>query len=385
MSTATPEQLAYREFVGSRIRLAREEQGWSQAELAAKLGLSEEDMGLVEQGRHPLEVEHFQRLDELFEQGLDFFSDVFLLDGRERFSWRVEEGTPGAAVERLQARAERWVGLLRRLYIRDGRLDMVREGPALLLEPQLDAERARAMAGQLGLQLGLGPIAAERLVEKVESELGIPVLFVDTDPDEDNPGAEGILSGTCHLRDLDVILVNRRRSVGERLFGLAHELFHVLTWDEAEPQPIRMSMPPEQVAQKGNQGPQEAAEHFAASLLLPRTSLDWASAPERARNVDHLCRAANLLRVEPRLLAWHLRELGMDDTVSPGDLPAPVPPPDSALPKPFSRDFIALLHEGTKISISGRRAAEALAMAGQIRGLADLFLEYDLEPVHPYF
>ena len=375
MTTATPERRIYWEFIGSRIRLAREERGWSQAELAAKLGLDEEEMREVELGRQTLlEAEQFRRLGESLERGLDFFSDVLLLDGRERFSWRVEPGTPGAAVERLQARAERWVGLLHWLHEWNGRLDVAREGPALLLEPQLDAEQACAMAGQLGLQLGLGPIAAERLVEKVEGELGVPVLFVDTDPDGDNPGAEGILSGTCHLRDLDVILVNRRRSVGERLFSLAHELFHVLIWDEEEPEPVRVAKPPDGVA-----------DHFAASLLLPRHSLDWVG-PELAKNVDQLCKAATLLRVEPRLLAWYLRETGLSDAVEAADLPAPVVPQDEALPKPFSKDFIGLLHEVMEDDqMSSRKVAKAMAMAGEMRGLAKLFLEYDLEPPHPYF
>ena len=380
MTSATPEQLAYREFVGSRIRLAREEQGWSQAELAEKLGLSEEEMGRVEQGRHRMDKEGFRRLHELFARGLDFFTDVLLLDGRERFSWRVEEGTPSAAVERLQDRAARWVGLLRWLYERAGRLDVVREGPALLLEPQADVKQAYALAGQLGFQLGLGPVPAECLVEKVEGELGVPVLFVDTDPDGDSPGGEGILSGTCHLRDLDVILVNRRQSTGERVFGLAHELFHVLTWDEEEPEPLRLDHILPRRERGGGPALGAKADHFAASLLLPSASLERILDPAHVGDANRLLRAAAKLRVEPRVLGWYASVLGWGGA-DPGNAPATAAlEREERLPGPFSRDFAVLLQEAMHTKISAMRVCEGLDTS--LEGLADLFYAYGLDPPH---
>lgn len=379
-TAATPEQLAYREFVGSRIRLAREEQGWSQAELAAKLGLSEEEMGGVELGQRRMDKEEFRRLRELFARGLDFFTDVLLLDGRERFSWRVEEGTSAAAVERLQDRAAGWVGLLRWLYERDGRLDVAREEAALLLEPQSDAKQARAMAERLGFQLGLGSVAAEHLVERVEGELGIPVLFVDTDPDDDNPGAEGILSGTCHLRDLDVILINRRRSVGERLFGLAHELFHVLTWDEAEPEPLRVDHIFLQKERQDERGLEAKADHFAASLLLPSASLEQVLDPARVVDADHLSQVAAKLRVEPQVLRWYISVLGWKGADFGSAPPATVLEREGQLPGPFSKDFAVLLQEAMHTQISAMRVCEGLGTS--LEGLADLFYAYDLDPPH---
>ena len=40
----------------------------------------------------------------------------------------------------------------------------------------------------------------------------------------------------CRLPELDVVLINRREVEGRRHFDLAHELFHILTWDAMPPE-----------------------------------------------------------------------------------------------------------------------------------------------------
>lgn len=332
--------MTFQELVGSRVKAAREREGWSQAELARRLGTDEQDVREIEGGRRPVEDAAFTRLLE--ETGRDdpFFTDPLVLDGREHFSWRVEAGTPEEAVDRLEDKARLWAGLTLWLYGWGGRLDEVREGPALALEQDISgSEEARAMAGQLGYQLGLGPFPAESLASAVESVLGTPVLFIDTDPDGDNPNAAGILSGHCHTQGMDIIFINRRRPTSERLFCLAGELFHILTRHQRQPDSRRTTLPPGQEDRAGSQeDPEALAAHFATALL--RTDGSLASPTQ-------------------------------------GDQPPP---------KPFCENLITLLHKAEEEGrISARRAARALGMTGDTRRLAELFLEYGLDSPHPYY
>ena len=74
----------------------------------------------------------------------------------------------------------------------------------------------------------LGEVPARRLAEVMERELGILVLMVDA--------FEGISGAACRLPELDVVLINRHEVAGRRNFDLAHELFHILTWDAMPPE-----------------------------------------------------------------------------------------------------------------------------------------------------
>ena len=48
-----------RELIGKRIMQLREDQGYTQAELAAKLGVTEAEVGKIEEGIFSMELPHF--------------------------------------------------------------------------------------------------------------------------------------------------------------------------------------------------------------------------------------------------------------------------------------------------------------------------------------
>ena len=65
------------------------------------------------------------------------------------------------------------------------------------------------------------------LPHAIERELGAQVLFVEA--------PAGVSGAAVHLPGLMAILVNRREPTGRRNFDLAHEIFHLLTWDSMPP------------------------------------------------------------------------------------------------------------------------------------------------------
>ncbi len=108
-------------------------------------------------------------------------------------------------------------------------------------------------------EFGLGDAPAARMSEAMERELGILVLMVDADRD--------ISGAACRLREMDAVLIARREVAGRRHFDLAHELFHILTWD---------AMPPEHseaARETGGNRAEQLANNFAAAVLMPAASL----------------------------------------------------------------------------------------------------------------
>lgn len=59
-------------MLGSRIALLRRSVGWSQSELARKIGVSASAMGMYEQGRREPSSETLVQLAEIFEVSTDY-------------------------------------------------------------------------------------------------------------------------------------------------------------------------------------------------------------------------------------------------------------------------------------------------------------------------
>ena len=65
-----------------------------------------------------------------------------------------------------------------------------------------------------------------------------------------------------------MVLINRHEVEGRRHFDLAHELFHILTWD---------AMPPEhseEARETGGNRVEQLANNFASAVLMPTPVLD---------------------------------------------------------------------------------------------------------------
>src|SRR5207244_10209611 len=115
----------------------------------------------------------------------------------------------------------------------------------------------------------LGSIPAQRLAEVMERKLGILVLMVDA--------IDRVSGAACRLPDLDAVLINRHEVAGRRHFDLAHELFHILTWDAMPPQRL------EDASETGGNRIEQMANSFASALLMPIPVLDrfgdWSALP----------------------------------------------------------------------------------------------------------
>ncbi len=359
-------------FIGYRVRAAREAKGWTQDQLTQGLALKDrQSVSDIENGKRGVKSDELLALADLLNREVEFFLDPFAVTGEARFSWRVAPEISEEHLDLFERQASQWIGLLRWLRERqDHRTSVLKR--TLRLTAQSSFEVAQARAEGLATELNLGMIPAESLIDQVERELDIPVLFVDT---VGTNYGQSISGATCHLEELSVILINRQEPEGRQFYNLAHELFHALTWEAMKPDHRESNTFDER--NKGKRI-EQLADNFAAALLMPQASLDSTLDRHRCNDLGHLCEVAARLRVTPMALAWRLFNLKLihDDTRR--DLCQQKQRPSVAEPpKLFSVSLVQMLHEALdKGQISARKVAKVMGLG--LGGLTKLFAEYGL-------
>jgi Zn-dependent peptidase ImmA (M78 family)/DNA-binding XRE family transcriptional regulator len=358
-------------LIGWRVKAARQAKGWTQDQLTQGLGLNDrQSVSDIENGKRMLKPDELLVLCDLFARDIDFFLDPFAVAGEAQFSWRASPQLPEDSLDSFELKAGQWIGLLRWLREQQNHHRSVLKR-TLRLSSQSSYEDAQDCAESLVEELNLGIVPAEGLIDKIERELDIFVMFVDTVETSE----QSISGATCHLEDMSVILINRHESEARRLFNLAHELFHALTWDALKPD-HRESNSLENRS-KGKRL-EQLANCFAAALLIPRASIDKLIEPNGFTNLSHLRETAALLKVAPKTLAWRLFNLHLiDDSMRLQLLQEKQRSSVSITPKRFSLSFVKLLHESLdKGRLSARKAAKTMGLG--VGELSDLFTQYDL-------
>jgi len=214
------------QLIGKRFKALRDERGLSQVDMARLLGFNDrQTVSAIETGARRVAADELVRALEKFGVTLDYFTDPFRLVGEGRFSWRQTDVLAEQLCE-YERDAGRWIAAFRALAPQVGReTPLMRRTLNLARHSRL--EDAMLAGERFVAEFGLGDTPAARLAEIMERELGILVLMVDA--------CEGISGAACHLPELDTVLIARREIEGRRHFDLAHELFHVLTWDAMPP------------------------------------------------------------------------------------------------------------------------------------------------------
>lgn len=358
-------------LVGYRVKAAREDKGWTQEQLTAAMGINDrQTLSDIEKGKRLVKPDELVLLSDVLDRDVEFFLDPFAVTGEAQFNWRAAPEIDEASLDAFELKAGQWIGLLRWLRASENQ-----QGPlkhSLRLTAQSSFEDAQARAESLVQALELGDVPAERLIERVERGLDIPVLFVDTVQTEEG---ESISGATCHLQDLGVILINRHEPEARRFYDLAHELFHALTWDAMQPDHRESNSVEDRSRGKRIE---QLANNFAAALLMPTASLDRLIDRRRIDDAAHLAEIAAQLRVAPAALAWRLFNLRwITEPTRQALLSERQRLSRSATPKRFSPVFVAMLHRAIDQGrLSARKAAKAMGMS--LTQLVDLFAEHSL-------
>jgi transcriptional regulator with XRE-family HTH domain len=331
-----------------RIKTLREEKGLTQDQVAASMGFaSRQTVADIEAGKRRIQPEELIRLTEIFGVDLEHLTDPFRLVGEGRFNFRTGD-VSADVIDEFEAQAGRWIATYRELRGEAG-LRSSRLTHKLDLSERSTFEDAQEAGEQVHALWNLGDVPAVRLPDAIREELDTEVLFVDAPP--------GLSGAAIELPGLNAILINRSEPAGRRNFDLAHELFHLLTWEAMPPTRVEAREIPRR---KGNRV-ERLAENFAGALLMPGQVLRdrWKDRGDEELT-DWLNRTATDLQVTALALKWRLVAADLlakpeaqriDDrglAANGGGAQAPPPPR-------FSPDFVARIHdavEGGRLSLA---------------------------------
>jgi Zn-dependent peptidase ImmA (M78 family)/transcriptional regulator with XRE-family HTH domain len=377
--------------IAKRLKAAREDAGLTQQQLSDALGFKDrQTVAAIEAGIRKISADELLKAMQILGKDLEYFTDPFRLDGEGNFSWRFDPDVKDH-LDDFESRAGSWLALYKVLAPESA---VMASGPgdapgpnqatpgfkepwprtsplSLALTPRSSYEDAHNAASWLSGEWQLGDVPADRLEGAIRERLRALVLYVDA--------PHGISGAAFRLPEFNAILINRKEPAGRRNFDLAHELFHLLTWETIRPAHTESGM----LNAKGR--PEQLANCFASSLLMPeRVIRKWLDAfpsfPHKDREWwnNWLNDRAYDLRVSTPALQWRMVQLGL---LSKGDVDNTLDwfaEREMVTPRPFSEEFVHALHSGLNAGrVSVRRAAALLGMT--IDELADLFRAYQVD------
>ncbi len=232
-------------MIGDRIRLARDFEGLTQTELAARLGIQQSTLAYLESGRHRPSPPIITALARVTDFPAPFFCDVPLdafpqgsLAFRRRKQTSAAEVTRAYTVARLG-----WELTIRMLH-------RVKRWPIRV--PIMNEEEPEAAAAVTRSALGASPDEPlGHLLGKIES-LGVAVFEIDRDLHD----LDGFSLWAGLPTPRPVVVVNAATPGDRQRWTLAHELGHLVLHG----------------AIRGRVDEVEAdADAFAAELLLPES------------------------------------------------------------------------------------------------------------------
>ena len=299
-------------LIGQRLKALREEKKLSQDDLAQMFGFKDrQTVSAIETGERRISADELLLAIQKLGKPLDYFTDPFQLVGEGNFNWR-QSGVPGLVLGAYERVAGQLIAAFRTLGTEVGEKPPL-ERRALRLTKTSRFEDAAEAGERFAAERNLGDVPAKRLVEVMERELDILVLMV-------TPNHAGVSGAACRLPDLDVVLINRDEVPGRRHFDLAHEFFHILTWEAMPPVHV------EEVTETGGANRvEQLANAFASALLMPKriveTAADWHTLRGDAL-IAQLNATADQLEVTATALLWRLVSVGLLERADARAVPA---------------------------------------------------------------
>ena len=286
MSHTGAVELDDRGLLGSRIREAREKLGWSQTELAQAVGFgSFQIVSAIENGQR--EVKAW----ELFKIASSLHLSVQTFLGAEQKSetvllWRAQPQTGFKEIEaRFIERCERYA-LLEQWC---GVSPLQGLKPICFSQPEPTFVQVGREAENVRDYMKLGGRPACSLAKTLQEDYGVKIFYEDFG----DQGAALSAKGDFGYG----ILINSSNAPWRRNFSLAHELFHLLTFDHWKS--------PKQ---------EKLADSFAAALLLPAEpllSLLRSRMTEGKLSFETLVETASEFDVSIDALLWRAVNLGL--------------------------------------------------------------------------
>ncbi len=279
--------------IGERIRAARENCGLTQQELAGKTGFnSGQTISTIEKGERDVKALELNNIAKALYKDISYFLTSEETEKTYRVIWRDERAEDAKEKEAyFLNKCEEYYHLERLL---DETADFALPRFEFSPKGKKDGfEKAGAIADDVYRILNLGPRPALVLRRVLEETYGIKIWYLDLG----EAGSAASVRGDFG----PAIVMNRNEAPWRRHFSLAHELFHLMTWESYLKTECRGRV--EQFANK-----------FASVLLLPCDELRKGFEKKVKNNTISYIDLVTLIRefaVSAEAFLWRLYWLGL--------------------------------------------------------------------------
>lgn len=246
------------EVLEKRIMAARRAAGFSISEAAQKLGFKNyQTLSAIEKGGRKINAHELIIIARLYGRSLDYFLESDFAPDPVPL-WRKTAETDANRVQR------QFLSFLEKYTNLEHLLGLKRKWKDIQKNYDRDDfsvdgfERADKLGAEIHNFLDLGSRPSSNLLYVLENKLRFKILHI--------PLGDGVSGASIVDNTLGVgILINANDAPWRRNFDLAHELFHIITWNVFSPKEIGNG-------QKKTR-PEQYADIFASSLLLPEAHL----------------------------------------------------------------------------------------------------------------
>lgn len=239
--------------VAARLKYARERIGMTLADVAPRTGVGLSSLSEFENGKREPKLSQLQSLARAYNRSVAFFLEEGPIP-TETVLWRQRPESPVA--EEIETKFLRLCQQYHNLEVWCGDQKPCALPTADFSASEFGYPQAKDLANRVAVQLQLGSHPAPSLWRVLEEACGVKVLHLDFEPTGSAASMKSDSLGSA-------ILLNRRSVRWRRNFDLAHELFHILTWDL-----FRTGGQTETSQQE-----EKWATCFARSLLMPTDAL----------------------------------------------------------------------------------------------------------------
>lgn len=248
--------------IGQRIKAERERKKVSQEKLAKALGWNHHQIvSEVEQGKREVKAWELNEIAKFLEVELTILLGRNQLQLQPYVLWRVK---PAQNAKLLEAR---FLNECNNYIWIEQVVSSSKELPTVVFEElpkkkidflNFTLANAYQLAENIRQLMALGDFPAAQLLGILEDRYEVKFIV-------DNEGLES--AAACSRSDKGCfILINGHNSESRQLFSIAHELFHLITWDQEMLELIEKTP-------SYHEKNEQLANAFAAGLLIPKEKL----------------------------------------------------------------------------------------------------------------
>jgi Zn-dependent peptidase ImmA (M78 family) len=234
-----------------RLKKMRESLGLKLIEAAERLGFSSyQILSNIEEGKREVKVSELLRFSRVYYCGIDRLLGYEETDSYVTFVWRNPPEEKRTEIERdILYRCEQY-NTLEKLLNREVKESLI----GVTIEDIKTNSKVQQLASKMSKLLSLGRRPAFTLQKVLEQDFGIKILYYCF--------KQGSSVSTVSPQLGKIIVINKDEAPWRQNFDLAHELFHLITWNAVV---LNQNYRDEEYSNDI----ERRADIFASALLLP--------------------------------------------------------------------------------------------------------------------